>query len=341
MSQIYQTNSQFDFDKINLLPPTVITGGNHFIRFTNNSAPLYIQTPKCMLKCGISKTNKRSYCDLMFSNQDIDFIKWMEDLEVYACKTIFDNKLKWFESDMELSDIENYFASPLKIYKSGKNYLARANIPTCLGKINLKIYNNDEEEIDPDTITDNTNIISIIEVQGIKCSARCFQIELEVKQMLILPSVNLFDKCILVNKSNEIKEPTNANTLDENIHMVINEESDKTEEYKDYSDESIEKEEEEEEVKEESSDITQDLNDFELDINLEDIPYDEQMKIKPRNDVYYELYKEARKKAIISRNMAIQSYLEATEIKTKYNLDIMENDEDHFFENVLNSDSVN
>ena len=58
MSQIYQTNSQFDFDKINLLPPTVITGGNHFIRFTNNSAPLYIQTPKCMLKCGISKTNK-------------------------------------------------------------------------------------------------------------------------------------------------------------------------------------------------------------------------------------------------------------------------------------------
>jgi hypothetical protein len=344
MSQIYQTNSQFDFDKINLLPPTVITGGNHFIRFTNNSAPLYIQTPKCMLKCGISKTNKRSYCDLMFSNQDIDFIKWMEDLEVYACKTIFDNKLKWFESDMELSDIENYFASPLKIYKSGKNYLARANIPTCLGKINLKIYNNDEEEIDPDTITDNTNIISIIEVQGIKCSARCFQIELEVKQMLILPSVNLFDKCILVNKSNEIKEPTNANTLDENIHMVINEESDKTKEYKDYSDESIEKEEEkeeEEEVKEESSDITQDLNDFELDINLEDIPYDEQMKIKPRNDVYYELYKEARKKAIISRNMAIQSYLEATEIKTKYNLDIMENDEDHFFENVLNSDSVN
>ena len=65
------------------------------------------------------------------------------------------------------------------------------------------------------------------------------------------------------------------------------------------------------------------------------------MKIKPRNDVYYELDKEARKKAIISRNMAIQSYLEATEIKTKYNLDIMENDEDHFFENVLNTDLVN
>ncbi len=327
MNQIYETDSTFDFGKIKLLPPTVITGGNHFIRFTTNSSPLYIQPPKCMLKCGISKTNKRSYCDLMFSNQDIDFIKWMEDLEVYACKQIFDNKSKWFESDMELSDIENYFASPLKIYKSGKNYLARANIPTCLGKINLKIYNNEEEEIDPETISDNTNIISIIEVQGIKCSARCFQIELEVKQMLTLPLVNLFDKCILVNKSNEVKEPINVNTLDENIHMVI----------MDKGDDTIELVKEEEK----SSDITQNLNDFELDINLEDIPQDEQMKIKPRNDVYYELYKDARKKAIISRNMAIQSYLEATEIKTKYNLDIMENDEDSFFENVLNSDLSN
>jgi hypothetical protein len=145
--------------------------------------------------------------------------------------------------------------------------------------------------------------------------------------MLTLPLVNLFDKCILVNKSNEVKEPINVNTLDENIHMVI----------MDKGDDTIELVKEEEK----SSDITQNLNDFELDINLEDIPQDEQMKIKPRNDVYYELYKDARKKAIISRNMAIQSYLEATEIKTKYNLDIMENDEDSFFENVLNSDLSN
>ena len=220
----------------------------------------------------------------------------------------------------------------MKIYKSGKNYLARANIPTRLGKINLKIYNENEEEIDPETITDNTNVISILEVQGIKCSARSFQIEFEVKQMLTLSPVNLFDKCILVNKS--VSEPVKTNTLDKNTTTTV--EIPKIEEMIDTK---IQQEiiESPKLVDKTGSD---DLIEFELDIHLEDIPYDEHMKIKPRNDVYYELYKEARKKARISRNMAIQSYLEAKEIKTKYDLDDIESDEeDPFYDNILHSET--
>ena len=49
--------------------------------------------------------------------------------------------------------------------------------------------------------------------------------------------------------------------------------------------------------------------------------------------------KEARKKARISRNLALQSYLEAKEIKTKYDLDDIESDEDdHFFTSALQSE---
>lgn len=332
MNQIYETNDSFQFENLTLIPPTVISGGNHFIKFAIKGVSLYIQPPKCMIKGAISKTNKRSHCDLMFSNQDMDFIKWMEDLETYACKKIFENKVKWFESDMELSDVENYLASPLKIYKSGKNYLARANIPTRLGKINLKIYNENEEEIDPETITDNTNVISILEVQGIKCSARSFQIEFEVKQMLTLSPVNLFDKCILVNKS--VSEPVKTNTLDKNTTTTV-----VIPKIEEMIDTKIQQEiiESPKLVDKTGSD---DLIEFELDIHLEDIPYDEHMKIKPRNDVYYELYKEARKKARISRNMAIQSYLEAKEIQTKYDLDDIESDEeDPFYENILHSET--
>ena len=55
----------------------------------------------------------------------------------------------------------------------------------------------------------------------------------------------------------------------------------------------------------------------EFNVNLDDLSNSEHIQIKARNDVYYELYKEARKKARISRNLALQSYLEAREIKTK------------------------
>jgi len=377
MNGIYIINDvSFPFDQLMLTPPTIIAGGNHFIKYSIKGSSLYIQPPKCLTRGAIAKSNKRAHCDLMFSNQDVHFIKWMEDLEAHTCKQIYENRAKWFESDMELSDIENYLASPLKLYKSGKNYLARANIPTRLGKISLKLYNEREEEVDPDTIEDNTNIVTILEVQGIKCSARSFQIEFEIKQMLTLSPVDIFEKCILVSKSigsPYVTERLNAeNTsqttlnsklptqnMDENVgdtpdvkrsmtddSSQINlertgapeEESarDKNEPYNSFINLDIKSN-----MSQTDSDPFSELHQYEMNLNLEDIPETENVTIKSRNDVYYELYKEARKKARISRNLALQSYLEAKEIKTKYDLDDIESDEeDRFFNNILDADSA-
>jgi len=384
MSGIHETNSSFQFDKLLLSSPKLIAGGNHFIKYSISNSSLYIEPPKCAIKGSISKTTKRSYCDLIFSNQDIEFITWMEDLETHTCKQIFENRAKWFESDMELSDIENYFASPMKSYKSGNNYLVRTNIPTRLGKINLKIYNENEEEIDPDTITEDTNVVTVLEVQGIKCSARSFQIEFEVKQMLQIAPVDMFDKCILLKKNisnidpipiplDDINNRENI-TLDRDVLKdsgtddftnetdIIADDDNSIE--KDPSNspnnESVDDENCEQTVKTESNDqkyleassempdirantniqetnIFSDLTEF--DMNLDDIENSDQIQIKARNDIYYELYKEARKKARISRNLALQSYLEAKEIKTKYDLDDIESDEDdHFFTSALQSE---
>jgi len=375
MNGIYNINdASFKFDQLMLTPPTVIAGGNHFIKYSVNGSPLYIQPPKCLTRGAISKSNKRAHCDLMFSNQDVHFIKWMEDLEAHTCKQIYENRAKWFESDMELSDIENYLASPLKLYKSGKNYLARANIPTRLGKINLKIYNENEEEVDPETIADNTNIVTILEVQGIKCSARSFQIEFDMKQMLTLSPVDIFEKCIIVSKSpptsvsrsfeedknerilvdttdrNANSNPQNNNTvLDENVvqskqpalYVLNSEDSNRIagaipDAYNTFENLDIKSN-----MSQMDSDPFSELHQYEMNLNLEDIPETENVTIKSRNDVYYELYKEARKKARISRNLALQSYLEAKEIKTKYDLDDIESDEeDRFFNNILDADST-
>ena len=138
--EIFNTNDLFEFEKLVLTKPTSIPGGNYFIRCLINSQPLYIQPPKCKSKQGIVKAGKRLYSDLMFTNENEDFIRWMENLENYCQQYIFKNREKWFEGEMELHDIENYFTSPLKIFKSGKYYIARTNITTVLGKPTLKIY---------------------------------------------------------------------------------------------------------------------------------------------------------------------------------------------------------
>jgi hypothetical protein len=374
MDSIFETNSLFPFDKMVLTPPTLMSGGNYFIKFLMNGSPLYIQPPKCRTKGGIAKAGKKLYSDLMFTNENPDFIQWMEDLESTVCKSIYENRAKWFESEMELHDIENYFTSPLKIYKSGKFYLVRTNIPTRLGKISLTIYDEEENVVDHESLKEETNLITILEVQGIKCSARSFQIEIEVKQMMTLNPTDLFEKCIIKTNSKpkpiiESEEEADKEEKEElpveNITLtalpegeVLEEDSpieEKTPESNDLGLNDILDEEEETYKPEENvssepqpiepvleNDIMEDsLAEFNLE--LDTVPETETVQLKPRNDVYYELYRAAKRKAKMAKNLALKSYLEAKNIKSTYMLDDVsdtdsdeydEDDEDGFLDNL-------
>lgn len=382
MEGIFEPNSQFPFDKLVLTPPTLVSGGNYFIKFIVDGSPLYIQPPKCKTKSGITKTGKKPYTDLLFTNENQDYIAWMESLETHICKTIFENRAKWFETDMDLNDIENYFVSPLKIYKSGKFYLARANIPSRLGKISLSIYDENENLVDPDAIQDSTNLLTILEVQGIKCSARSFQLELEVKQMMVLKPSNLFEKCIIKSKtpnheetlvkSEHVSEATvseveveaeasvsvreveaeaeavasvslaeaivkaslveaeatvkeNEESLEDDTPIRIETETDAS-----GLDDILDNQKEEE--------IESDLESLaEFDLDIEAVPENETIQLKQRNDVYYEMYKQARRKARTAKKMALSSYLEAKRIKNAYMLDDIldsESDTDSDFDEI-------
>ena len=199
MNGIYNTDSSFDFQGLHLAKPYQIPGGSFFIRISTDNNPLYIQPPKCTTKQGILKAGKKVYTDLVFTNEHSDFIEWMEKLEAHCQSMLYNNRDEWFEGEMEMHDIENYFTSPLKIYKSGKFYISRVNIATNLGRPTLKIYNEDEQLVNIDDVNEKMNIMSILEIRGIKCSATSFQIDIDVKQMMTLTPEKLFDKCLFTS----------------------------------------------------------------------------------------------------------------------------------------------
>jgi len=363
MDIIHDPTSDFNFEKLLLTAPTVVSGGNHFIKYLFNGNPLYIRTPKCSIKQGVIKAGKKIYCDLMFTNEHEEFIQWLENLENYSQTFIFNKREKWFETNLEQHDIENSFTSPIKIFKSGKYYILRSVVPTVLGKSDLKIYDEDENLQDIDKLQENTPVISVLEIQGIKCSPRGFQIDIEIKQLLVLKPPNLFDKCILLTNSSKtpVLKPV-ENSLPENTEKVvaeltpieeleinvINDEVPETEEKEDLlkeediidNFEEIDPEESLEESAEESpeespaeekeeTEETEPVRPFleEVKINLDEMP-EEKVVLKDRNEVYYEMYKEAMKKAKIAKDLALSSYLEAKRIKNMYMLeDLTENEE--------------
>ena len=344
MENIYEATESFPFDKLVLLKPTAVAGGNYFIKFRINDSPLYIQSPKCQTKQGIQKAGKRYYSDLMFTNENENFIQWMERLENYTQKYIYEHRADWFETNLEMHDIENSFSPSLKLYKSGKYYLARMNVPTLLGKCTLKIYDERENEIDVENISENANVITILEIQGVKCSARSFQIEIEMKQMLVLKPVNIFEKCILTKHI--------PKSVDATFSDLVEDEPKDSKDSKDSKD-LANSNESENLINTEPTEFEMDLNPkepdpeesetfshndldieipipafsddpIEVEFALDELPETDIMQLKTRNDVYYKMYRDAKRKAKIARDLALSSYLEAKRIKNTYMLDELE-----------------
>lgn len=196
---IIEPDNNFNFSQLSLGQPTSIPGGAYFTKIEYFNKPLYIQTPRFSSKQGFVKNGKKISCDLMFDNTNENFISWIENLETECQKLIYGKSNEWFQSPLELNDIETAFNNPLKLYKSGKYYLLRTNV-----KMNsysntpiIKIYNENEDILTIDDVTCDTNIICIVEVQGIKFTTRNFQLEFEIKQAMVLNNETIFESCLI------------------------------------------------------------------------------------------------------------------------------------------------
>jgi hypothetical protein len=361
MDNIIEPNDTFDFSKLSLAHPTGVQGGAYFTKIEYNKKPLYIQTQKGQTRQGFVKTGKKYYCDLMFDKNAEMLINWFENLEEKCRKLLYEKKDAWFQNSLEESDIEAAFNSIIRIYKSGKFYLVRTGIKNSATNLPaVKIYNEQTEPLTMEDVKTETNIISILEIQGIKFTSRNFQIEIELKQIMVLNDEPVFNNCLIkMDKKTELKplekseiqsnnilnefsenanleeivefEPelnTNVNeTIDIEMHVEVKEPI--------VTEEPIKKEEEEgitlefEELNEnieESCNELKEINngDLNLENNLETI------QLKKPNQVYFELYKEARKKAKIAKKNAIIAYLEAKNIKKTYLIEDLDDSDSEF-----------
>jgi len=348
MDNIIEPNETFDFSQITLAHPSCVQGGTYFTKIEYHKKPLYIQTTKSQTKQGFVKSGKKYYCDLMFNKDDEAIIHWFEKLEERCQKLIYENREAWFQNSLDENDIETAFNSTIRVYKSGKYYLIKTNIKNHPNNTpSIKIYDEHENVITMEQINTETNIISILEIQGIKFTSRNFQIEIELKQVMVLNEEPIFESCVIKKplkneKSAITEEMTNnlAKTQSQEIELELDldeiestlEEREKSEEKNDLEnfDDLISPSMEEEiepfdlEIEEINLDKTpllekdtdelKELSNFELPLEKTT----ETMLLKKPNQVYFELYRQARKKAREAKKNALIAFLEAKNIKKTY-----------------------
>jgi len=400
MNDIYDPTNDFKFENLSMTSPSSVSGGVYFSKFLMNRNPLYIQTPKCSTKSGVIKSGKKIHMDLVFTNVNEEFIQWIETLETTTRKLIYANREKWFDMELDEDDIESYFTPTVKLFKSGKQYLVRVNMSQRInGTPAVKIYDEAEVDVAPEALDDKTSMITILEVQGVRCSAKSFQIELVLKQIMVIKPLEIFEKCIIKERSKQgssndqssndnlesssLKvQMTNSLAEEPNIQINVSENpclnKDNVEES--VNDESVIKVETTPNIQnsEQSesnvdipmsnvdipmsnvdipmsnvdipmSNVTQEptenkyeLEPFEIDLDDTNIKAEDTVYLKDKTEVYYEMYKNARKKAKLAKSLALSSFMEARRIKNMYMLDDLEDsdeDDEMDLENMENEGS--
>jgi hypothetical protein len=407
--EIFKPTQEFEFNKITLGNPLPIQGGAFFSKviFSDNEKELFIQLPKCTSKQAIITTKRGKYCDLMYARDENEpFFNWLEKLETVFHGLIDKNKNLWFTGDYSKDDIENMMSPITRMYKSGAYILIRVYINSNkhTGEDKCSVYNEDEVNIDINTIVPETNIIPLVLIDGVKFTSRSFELDIKLSQIMVLKEpVNTFKKCLI--RMSDAVENNQINTPALDVKIVEAAKAvEAVKEIKEIKEVtlSIQSESEDDVVSDEDkeSDTTisvpavpvsaphvpvsaphvpvsaphvpvsaphvpvsaphvpvpavpavpavpvvpalpapsgpiavKKYNTNLEEVNLENIIDDnlERIKLKKPNEVYYDIYRSAREKAKNMRKLAIQAYLEAKEIKTKYileDIDISDDDEE-------------
>ena len=209
----------FNFNHLRLLPAMNVQGNAYFTKFEYNNKPLYIQSCKSFTKQGLVKSGKRYYCDLMFDATNEDIITWFEELENKCYDLMYEKKDRWFQGSISKEDIENTFTPTLRVYKSGKYYLVRANLKTnSSNTLEFKLYDEEQNDLAKDLLTNKSKIISILEISGIKFTQQKFQIEIILKQSMIINDEIIFEECLIKQNTNNQQNSRiyNANNYENN-----------------------------------------------------------------------------------------------------------------------------
>ena len=391
MENIIQPNNMvnFDFSNISLKNPKPIQGGSFFSTIKNNNEALIIQTPKIKTKKGITHTNKHIYTDLVFENEDNEFVDWVENLQENVRDIILTKSETWFNDPVTLDEIEYNWNDSFRTYKQTKQLL-RTFIHKNKGVSSsiLKVYDSDYKSKHINDIKPETPIICILEILGLKFTNTTFQVDFCLRQVMILENKPIFNeplikisrekvsKEIIGEKNVKFNEKPEEITLENNIESVNNLEGvvqDKKveveiEEVLDTSSNTLSENLEEvhidesknlvemnnEPKKEETSSENNEISQFVdkvKEVNLDDLEKEEEtnevekkndelqevnltfdeedaITLKNPNEIYLDIYRQAREKAKKAKQEAIKAYLEAKRIKELYMLEIVDSSED-------------
>ena len=231
-------------------------------------------------------------------------------------------------------------------YKGESQILVRASIDATK-KLGCQLYDDAGRNIDETTvITTEHNIIPLVYLEGIKFSSKSIDIVITLSQLMVFsPEKKKSNECLINHKlvSGEKIPPQTEHITVTNSQIkeqiIVN----RTDKLSNSSSSSLDKEINQDFFKSVLEEVNipgfgdvnlgeiSELPDHEYNpIGLQEVDITDKIEersiiLKNPTEVYYEIYRVAKERAILTKQVAVEAYLEAKQIKTKFN--IVEHDE--------------
>lgn len=349
-----------DFSRVSLGEPQAIQGGSYYAKLHLGMDGLVcVQLPRCTLKQGVVSTKKGKYCDLMYERSTSScLVEWVEKLEESIQDKIDNKKSLWFQSELTRDDIETMMTPISRSFRSGRKVLIRTylDVNRHTGVDKCIVYDENETILGLDALTAERELVPLVQIEGIRFTSRSFEVDLKLVQVMALDKrPDLSEVCLIkvdgIGASVHPGPPTNeasavdAPSLAPDSALLEQEAEDDSNrvETSEATTLPLERDGDNDEVESDSGQVAEGsapsppgtpaapgpamptVEEITLDMSVPE----ESMTLKKPDEVYYEIYRAARDKAKRMRQAAVEAYLEARHIKSKYLLnDIDSSDED-------------
>lgn len=158
------------------------------IKYNNN--PLFIQTSSIKIKD--YKINKKT-SSIQFDIQEdnLDLYDFFIKLDNKLIKETYNNSKNWFNQEIPLEVIDDFYRRLSKPLEKGKKPSIRFKVPMIENNIVCKIYNQKKEYIKLEDIKDNLNSILILHIKGIKFLKQQYICDCYITQMRVEEKVKI------------------------------------------------------------------------------------------------------------------------------------------------------
>ena len=188
-------------------------GNFYYSKITyGESKPVYIKTPtlRSCQDCSVL-SSKNALMKLQIDGDDFGVYDFFLQLDDHNVNHTFEKSKDWFGKELPVEVIDDMYRRGTKPFEKDTNPTLEFKMPFSKDKCECVIFNKDKESVPLDEIKENTGLISIIHIKGLKflkkeyyCDCYITQIkESELEHKVLTEPVDgskpksFFDECLI------------------------------------------------------------------------------------------------------------------------------------------------